>query len=98
MYGATHRDDVERAVTDAPHLRVLVVHQVDEVGGRLRLPHDHLARRLVEDHLVEDVDDLQHHLVVFLLRCRRHTATASADGQRTLAEETNAASEVHYGL
>ena len=65
--GGSDRDYVERVVADFADLLVLVVHEVDEISGRLRLLDDHLSRRLVEYHLVENVDDLQDEFVVFLL-------------------------------
>ena len=65
---STYRNDVESVVANLTNLCVLVVHEVDEVGRCLRLLDDYLSRRLVEYHLVENVDDLQDEFVVFLLR------------------------------
>ena len=65
----TDGDDVKRVVADFADLLVLVVHEVNEVGRRLCLLDDHLTGRLVEDHLIEDVRDLQDHLIILLLCC-----------------------------
>lgn len=64
----THRDDVECGVANLADFVVVVVHEVDEVGGHFGGHHHVGSRRLVASHLVENVHDLQHNLVVFLFR------------------------------
>jgi len=49
------------------------VHEVDEVRRRLSLFDDDVASRLLEYHLIEYVDYLKHHLIVFLLRYNQIT-------------------------
>ena len=65
----TYRNNVESAVTDFPDLGVLVMHEINEVGRGLCVLDNDLSCRLVEYHLVEDVHDLTHHLVILLLLC-----------------------------
>lgn len=64
-------DDVQTKVAHLPDLGVLVVHQVDQVGGRLRLLDHVHPGALVAQHLLEDEHNLQNHLVVLLLRLQQ---------------------------
>jgi len=65
---STDRDNVQSVVADFAYLSVLVMHEVNEVRWCLGLLYDDFTCRLMEYHLIEDVDDLQNHLIIFLLR------------------------------
>ena len=64
-----------------PTLMIIVaqvtVNEVAQLWKDTRLLQDHVPRGLVEDHLVEHVHDLQHHLVVFLFGCGKSKQTWS---------------------
>lgn len=62
---------LSHSLSHLPNLLILVVHEVDEVSRCLGLGDDDIPRGLSEDHLVEDVDHLQNHVVVFLPRVQK---------------------------
>ena len=51
-------NDVQGGVAHPLDLVVLVVHEIDEVGHRVRLADDEIAARLMRAQQMEHVDDL----------------------------------------
>lgn len=65
----SYRNDVQRVVTHFADFWVLVMHQVNQVSWGLCLLNDNIAGWLMKYHLIEHVDYLQYHLIIFLLCC-----------------------------
>lgn len=65
--GVADRNDVQAVVAHLADLLVLVVHEIDQIGRRLRLLDHVLPGALVAQDLLEHEDDLQDDLVVLLL-------------------------------